>query len=291
MNDVPLVSAIVIFRDAASFLDEAINSVIGQTYANWELLLVDDGSVDNSSMVARAWAEQDPGRIHYLEHAGHVNRGMSASRNLGIRHARGGYIAFLDADDVWLPVALQEQVDVLETWPAASMVYGPIQWWYSWTGRPEDLASDVVERLGVPRDALVPPPTLLRLFLRNRAAVPSGALVRRDVLERVGGFEEVFRAEYEDQALCAKICLEYAVFASSHCWYRYRQHPDSCVAVSLSTGRAPLARVAFLEWLAAYLARRGVKHPSVWWAVGYELWRWKHPSQHQLLMRLASIAS
>jgi hypothetical protein len=104
------------------------------------------------------------------------------------------------------------------------------------------------------------------------------------VLERVGGFEEVFRADYEDQVLCAKICLDYTVFASSRCWYRYRQHADSAVAVSLKAGRARQTRITFLEWLAAYLAWRGIRHPSVWCVVRYELWRWKHPAQHQLLL-------
>jgi len=281
----PLVSVVVIFRDAERFLDEAVESILYQTYQDWELLLVDDGSVDNSSGQAHWWAAHDQSRIRYLEHADHRNLGMSASRNLGVGHARGKYVAFLDADDVWFPNALEEQVEVLERWSEAAMVYGPLQWWYSWDGRAENHARDVVERLGVP-DGLVRPPTLLRMFLRNRGAVPSGVLVRRNVVERVGGYEEVFRAEYEDQAFCAKICLDWTVFASSQCWYRYRQHPDSCVSISLKTGRARQARVAFLEWLANYLFSRGTRDPGVWCAVGYELWRWKYPSQYGLMLTL-----
>ena len=60
---------------------------------------------------------------------------MSASRNLGVRHAKGRYIAFLDADDVWLPWKLEHQVGLLNSHPEAGMVYGPAQWWYSWNGR------------------------------------------------------------------------------------------------------------------------------------------------------------
>jgi glycosyltransferase involved in cell wall biosynthesis len=72
--------------------------------------------------------------VRYLEHEGHQNLGMSASRNLGIRHAQGEYLAILDADDVWLLHILEEQVAVLESHPEAAIVYGSLYWWYSWTG-------------------------------------------------------------------------------------------------------------------------------------------------------------
>src|SRR3712207_221993 len=79
----PRVSVVVIFLDAARFLGEAVASVLGQTYGAWELLLVDDGSTDGSSALARGYAAAQPGRVRYLEHPGHANRGMSAARNLG----------------------------------------------------------------------------------------------------------------------------------------------------------------------------------------------------------------
>ena len=80
MNDAPLVSAIVIFLNEERFLAQAIGSVLAQSHANWELLLVDDGSTDGSSVIARDFAARDPRRIRCYEHAGHANRGMSASR-------------------------------------------------------------------------------------------------------------------------------------------------------------------------------------------------------------------
>jgi len=103
VSDTPLVSVITIFLDAERFLNEAIESLRAQTYERWELLLVDDGSRDGSSEIAREHAARDPHRIRVLEHAGHANLGMSASRNLGIAHARGDLVALLDADDVYLP--------------------------------------------------------------------------------------------------------------------------------------------------------------------------------------------
>src|SRR5207244_3361225 len=108
-------------------------------------------------------------------------------------------------------------------------------------------------------NTLIEPPTLLSRFLRDKAAVPSGLLVRCRAIERFGGFEDAFRGEYEDQVFCAKLCLNAPVFASSQCWYRYRQHADSCVSVGQKTGQSHPARLLFLNWLAAYLSDRGVK--------------------------------
>src|SRR5215469_15347588 len=101
MSNQPLVSIVVIFCNASCFLREAIDSIFAQTYNNWELLLVDDGSSDGSTAIAYRCSERHRRRVRYLQHSGHANRGMSASRNLGIRNARGAYIAFLDADDAW----------------------------------------------------------------------------------------------------------------------------------------------------------------------------------------------
>ena len=138
MSGPPRVSTIVIFLDAKRFFEEAIESIIGQDYADWELLLVDDGSADGTADIARRYAEVDPLRIRYLTHPGRENRGMSASRNLGIREARGEYVAFLDADDAWLPGKLAQQVAILDSYPNAAMVYGPTLRWYSWNGEAPD---------------------------------------------------------------------------------------------------------------------------------------------------------
>src|SRR5262245_41969518 len=110
----PLVSVIVNFFNEEKFLAEAVESVFNQTHTNWELLLVDDGSTDASSRIAQRYSEQYRGRVLYLEHQGHRNRGMSASRNLGIHHAKGEYITFLDADDIWLSTKLERQTAIMQ---------------------------------------------------------------------------------------------------------------------------------------------------------------------------------
>jgi cellulose synthase/poly-beta-1,6-N-acetylglucosamine synthase-like glycosyltransferase len=118
------VSVIIPFLNAEKFIREAIESVFAQTYENWELLLIDDGSNDESTVIARSYAAEYPDKVRYLEHRGHQNLGKSTSRNLGIHNAGGDYLAFLDADDIFLPQKLERQVALLESRPWAGMVYG-----------------------------------------------------------------------------------------------------------------------------------------------------------------------
>jgi glycosyltransferase involved in cell wall biosynthesis len=293
MSDRRRVSVVVIFHDAERFLDEAIASVFAQTYPDWELLLVDDGSVDSGPTRAAAWAERAPTRVRCLAHPNHVNLGMSASRNLGIRHAGGECLAFLDADDVWLPGKLAQQVAMLEAWPEAAMVYGPTQWWYSWSGYAADRARDFVNPLGVPPDTLLQPPLLLARLLRNEDASPCtcSILVHRRVIEHVGGFEETFKGLYEDQAFCAKVCLSFPVVASRQCLYRYRQHAASACSVAERAGQARPARLRFLVWLGEYLSARDVEDAELWGILRRELWRTRHPVLQRGLGRTRRLAN
>jgi glycosyltransferase involved in cell wall biosynthesis len=248
----PLVSVITIFLDEEKFLEEAVESVLAQSYDNWELLLVDDGSTDDSTDIALRYVKRYPKKARYLEHPGHENRSMSASRNLGIANARGEYIAFLDADDVWLPRKMQEQVAILDAHPEAGMVYGLSQYWHSWTGNPEDTQRDFVPELGVQANKLYDPPMLLTLLHplgTASAPQPSDILLRRETVERVGGFEETFRGMYqlyEDQAFLTKVYLQDPVFVANGHWDRYRLHPDSCSAV-VEEGSVPFCATVFLE--------------------------------------------
>ena len=261
MSDTPLVSCIMIFLNAESFIQEAIKSIFAQTSESWELLLVDDGSTDRSTLMAQQLAERYPGKVRYFEHERHQNLGMSASRNLGIVNARGPYIAFLDADDVWLPNKLHDQVAALEAHPEAGMVYGPTDL-YSWTNKREIRDRDVEGNIGVAPDSLIEPPGLLKLSLRDGGATMPGicsVLVRSEVVEGVGRFETSFRGSYQDQAFLVKVFLKHAVFVTNDCLDLYRQHPNSCCAQAIVRGdyhprRPHPARRTFLDWMAEYLS-------------------------------------
>jgi glycosyltransferase involved in cell wall biosynthesis len=249
--EMPGVSVVMTFLDGERFLAEAIESVLAQTYRDWELVLVDDGSTDGGTAIARDYASRHPDRIRYLEHEGHANLGMSASRNAGLAATSGAYVAFLDADDVWTERKLEEQVAILEREPRAAMVLGPTEWWRSWTG--EGSQRDEIRGLAGPADAPAAPGSLLVPLLRNEAPTVTPALLRRTALEAAGGFVERFRGMYEDQVAFVKICVREPVFVASDCWYRWRQHPDSTCAVSMRSGEYRAAREGFLAWLEDYL--------------------------------------
>jgi glycosyltransferase involved in cell wall biosynthesis len=280
----PLVSVVIIFWNEEKFLREAVESVLGQTYRHWELLLVDDGSTDQSSGIARLYAERYPAAVRYLEHDGHENRGMSASRNLALRHAAGKYLGILDADDVWLANTLQDQVGILEAHPEAALVYGRVQRWYSWNSTAADPQRDSIRDLAVPVDSLVEPPTQFLLLLQDKG-MPSGVMVRGEVMKRVGGFEETFRGMYEDNAFLVKVCLREAVFASKECWYKYRKHDESASSLAVRTGRYQAARLEFLKWVEAYLTKEQIDDPRIWGVLRRELRFFRHPRLHQLIDR------
>jgi glycosyltransferase involved in cell wall biosynthesis len=292
-----LISVIMIFLNAEKYIQEAIESVLSQTYPHWELIFVDDGSTDASTEIARQYVQTYPRMMRYVEHEGHQNRGMSASRNLGIRQSRGDYIAFLDADDVYLPHKLERQVALLAAQPTATMVYGTTQYWYSWTGETEDQSRDTMRTLGVRADAIYQPPTLVRGFLRNTARTPAtcSVLIRRKAIEEIGGFEESFSGMFEDQVFFYKLCLHETVYVESGCSSRYRQHPESWCHVSLQVGEwkpghslSP-ARAAFLGWIERYVTEEHVMDPQIWHTLRKELWSYRHPKLHFLLATISRL--
>lgn len=290
----PLVTAIMIFYDAERFIDEAIASVCAQTWRNWELVLVDDGSSDGSSAIARRWVERHPDRVRYFEHPGHANLGMSESRNLGVGHARGDYVAFLDADDVWLPHKLAMQVGILEAHPDVALVYGPSEYWYGWSGRPEDARRDHYGDVGIAPDTIIEPPGLLTMALANEGGTMPGIcslLVRREAFAQIGAFEKEFRGPYEDQVFLAKMFLQTRIFVTGTCSDRYRQHDESCCAKALKTGlyhpELPHpSRETYLQWLRAYLTHEGVHDDDLLAALRKNLLPYDHPMVYGSKVRL-----
>lgn len=110
----PLVTVVTPVYNVAAYVGEAVDSVLGQSFKNFEYLVIDDGSEDNSAEVARKHSGGDP-RFRLLSD-GH--KGLSAARNTGIKEARGKYIAYLDGDDRWNPRFLERQVELIDSLPA-----------------------------------------------------------------------------------------------------------------------------------------------------------------------------
>jgi glycosyltransferase involved in cell wall biosynthesis len=261
--DLPLVSVVLIFLNSERFIAEAINSVLAQTFSDWELVLVDDGSTDQSTAIAQEYAASHP-RIHYLEHSNHENRGMSVSRNFGAHHSTAPYIAFIDSDDVWFPNKIADQLAVLQTRPEVALVCGALLYWHSW-----DPTSGLDDKLvltgGIADRTLVPPEAILSFYpLGPGAGAGLDILVRRDALQAVGGFEEQFHGMYEDQAFLLKIFLVFPIFISSKPWLKYRQHPASCCATATASHQEyRMRRKAFLDWFGEYLQQRECIDPVV----------------------------
>jgi glycosyltransferase involved in cell wall biosynthesis len=282
----PRVSAIVPFYNNEAFLAEAIDSVIAQTFTSWELLLVDDGSRNAATSIAEQYAARYPGKIRYFEHAGHVNRGISATRNVGLRHARGELIAFLDSDDIWLRSKLAEHVHLLDRYPEVGMVCGTTIEWRSWSN-----GVDRILPTGDRQDVVYyPPEAALDLYPLGPARAPSfsDVVFRADLVRRLGGFEEQFTGLYDDQVLNLKVYLSAPVFFSSTISNKYRQHAGSTCATAPKEA-AIQAPLFFLEWLEGYLKKRGNVDRRVVSLLHRRLRRYRMPRIHNFLSRLREL--
>ena len=276
MTDQPLVSILMPVFNSARFLAEAVESVQAQTYTNWELVICDDGSVDGSREIAFRYSERDPRRIRALAHPGGGNLGVSATRNLGLRHASGDLIAMLDADDVWLPRKLEEQVALIERWSAGVLV-GTSRYWHGWTGSEVDKKRDWTPATGFSSPSLLGPPDFLTAMLMREAAVPcpTSVIVTHELMRDVGGYEDEFPRLYEDQVLYVKLCVNAKVLVVNTVWDLYRQHSASICSTDSHLERK--ARLRYLLWTQNYLHEHGVTDSALWAALRHEIRRARFP--------------
>ena len=120
MNTQTLISIIMPMHNSAAFVGEAIESVLAQSYREWELIIVDDESTDASVSIVEAYAQKDS-RIRLFRNPKPIKM-PSAPRNMGLSMAKGRYIAFLDSDDMWLPEKLTQQIPLMQN-PQVAIVY------------------------------------------------------------------------------------------------------------------------------------------------------------------------
>ncbi|HYG03224.1 MAG TPA: glycosyltransferase family 2 protein [Chryseosolibacter sp.] len=263
-TDRPLISVVLCFYNEEKFLAESVQSVFGQDYENWELLLVDDGSSDKSTMMALSFADEFPEKVFYLDHAGHANRGLSASRNLGIANAQGSVVAFIDADDVWLPQKLSYQLGIFRKFPNVAVILEASEYWRSWVNPDQH---DIVIPVGAREGVYFPPELMLTLYplAKGAAPCPSGIMIKKSSLKR-SYFEESFRGMYqmyEDQAFLCKVYLNETVFVSGESHNRYRQRPSSLVSSVHHDGNYHNVRRYYLDWFSDYLSTVPVQHKNV----------------------------
>jgi glycosyltransferase involved in cell wall biosynthesis len=155
----PLISVLMPVHNGAQYLGEAIESVYAQGYRPIELVVIDDGSTDSSAEIAKRF----PVRYCFQE-----RQGPGAARNRGFSESRGAFLAFLDADDLWVPEKLVQQMRALEADSGLDMVFGHV----------EQFRSPELTNTGIdpPAEPAVP------------GRIPGAMLIRRHAFERVGGF-------------------------------------------------------------------------------------------------------
>ena len=261
------VSVLMTVFNTAQYLREAIDSVLAQsTSRTWELLIVDDGSTDDSLSIANEYATRFPHCICTLRHRHGENRGISASRNLALQHARAPLISFLDSDDVWLPHRLEVHCDLLNRHPEIAMVYAGAERWIDFAvtfdeqqARSGWWGSNYLPPLVPVGEAtgLLAKGQLVRWFLQDESMVPCicTVLMRTAAARSVGGFQDEFHGLYDDQVFHAKVSMHHRIYAHDVCVARYRQHQDSCCAVGNRSGVArEVEGRRFLAFLQQHLA-------------------------------------
>ena len=219
-----LVSVIIPTYNSDRYIAAAIRSVLAQTYPHWEILVIDDGSQDETQQILQPMVEQYGDRLHYIYQA---NQGVSAARNRGIEAATGEFVAFLDADDIFLADKLAAQIAVFAAQPHLGMVHS------GW--RRVDAAGNPLLDVEPWQEI----PTLdLESWLRWKPVLPSAMMFRRQWLVEAGGFDSRFPPA-EDTELVLRLALRGCEAA----WLRqitvlYRQHADSAMYKGLPQARS-----------------------------------------------------
>ncbi|MBD1995857.1 glycosyltransferase family 2 protein [Leptolyngbya sp. FACHB-541] len=202
----PLVSVIIPAYNAEAFIQRTLTSVLSQTYKNLEVLVIDDGSTDRTVEIVQAMAEGDR-RIHLLQQP---NSGVAAARNLGIKHAKGEFIAPLDADDIWYPQNIEKQVQCFLT---SDETVGLV---YSWS-------VDIDEKdvpTGEFRAANIGGYIYKALICHNFLGNASASLIRRTCLEKVGYYNQELRKQG------AEGCEDWDLYLRIAEYYQFRAIPE-----------------------------------------------------------------
>ena len=218
MSSRPTVTVIVPTFNRAHYLPEALHSIFTQTFTDYELVVVDDGSTDDTAAVLRRFADA---RLHVLRQK---HKGISAAMNAGLRAARGNYIARLDSDDLWLPDLLATETAVLEAHPEVGVVYGKAQ----------AMAADGSTRehyLGLP--LRYPHDALLSLAWTDSTC--NVALLARHVCFTTAGLYDEGLETHEDWDMWLRVARDHRFLFLNQILARVREHEHSITSPSLPT--------------------------------------------------------
>jgi glycosyltransferase involved in cell wall biosynthesis len=225
------VDVIIPAFNAAKYLPKAIESVIAQTFEDWHIVLVDDGSTDDTAETVAPYRERLGTKMSYIRQE---NRGLPAARNAAIRASSAELLALLDADDIWLPCRLEESVKAMRERPEAGVAYGLItnidtegRVGSTWPGNTREVEGRIAPQIYM-RTVELPCPTMT---------------FRRRCVDEVGLFDETMRAT-EDRDLWLRIALKHEVAFIPKVLAYYRRSPDS---MSANTDRMVQAQRRFID--------------------------------------------
>lgn len=225
----PQISVIIPTYNGSRYLSEAINSVLGQTYRSYELIVVDDGSTDDTTLALQPYLNQQISQHADIRYVSQTNQGVGAARNHGLRLARAEWIAFLDQDDVWLPEKLALQVDCLQSQPQLGIVHSGWQI--------VDAKSQVLSTIQ-PWQGL---PTLdLTAWMQWKPVFLGAMLFQRNWLTQIGGFNERWQQTGDVDLVLRLAALECPAAWVRQATVKYRQH-------STNTSRKVLEQIGELE--------------------------------------------
>jgi len=215
----PKVSVIIPLYNAAPYIAACLDSVLAQTFDDFEIIVADDGSTDGSVEIVAQYRQRYPQKIFVVTHPDRANRGITASRNLTIRQARGEYLAFLDNDDLWLPEKLASQVKVLETHPQVALVYAKMGFI---DAKGQAIAVNGLRTFG---DGAPNQPAQIFSRLLRKNPIPSlTVLTRKNCLEEAGAFDETMQYN-EDRFVWSKMLYNRPAYFIPETMTLYRVHP------------------------------------------------------------------
>ena len=254
---VPQVSVVIPTYNSATMVVQAVESVLSQTYHDFEILVVDDGSTDNTQQAIGRFGDL----VRYFKQK---NQGVSAARNAGIKQARGEYIAFLDSDDIWLPDKLAEQVPWLNTDPNVGLVY------CDWSV----VSNGCVAHSSFLRHLPANSGDVFDDLIQSGFILTSGVVVRRACLDDVGDFDKSLTIA-QDYDLWLRISYRWQVQLVSKCLFTKRNLAGS---LSSSLSKTALERIALFKKTLRSLpglkarSRRLLRRQLAvnYWDVGYE---------------------
>jgi glycosyltransferase involved in cell wall biosynthesis len=227
----PQVDVIVPAYNAQKYLAAAIESVMAQTFEDWRIVLVDDGSTDNTAEVVAPFLPQLGSKLLYIKQA---NAGLPAARNAAIRNSSSEFLALLDADDIWLPWRLEESLKAFAGRPQVGLVYG-----FNARIDPNGSVIDTFASKQRYAEGRIAPYIYMRRVNLNCPTIT----FRRRCVDEVGLFDESLRAT-EDRDLWLRIALKYEVALVPKVLAHYRVSPN---AMTTDSDRMLKAQLQFIE--------------------------------------------